>query len=250
MSLFTSNNPTLKEEAFTQAALPQTLADAKPMTLNGTIGKTALLVGIVVVFAVFAWDLFSLMGVPLPFLISIPLVGVALAFLITFKKHLAPYVAPIYCALQGLFLGGVSGILEMKFPGIANQAMLLTFTVFGGMLLLYSTRVIRATDRFKSIIITATFGIFCYYMAAFVLQFFGVEMALIHSSGTAGIIFSVFVVILAAMNLILDFDTIEQGVAHGAPKTMEWYAAFGLVVTLIWLYVEILRLLSKLYSRD
>ncbi|WP_205500556.1 Bax inhibitor-1/YccA family protein [Rufibacter psychrotolerans] len=249
MSLFASNNPTLKEEAFTQAALPHT-QDAPAMTLTGTIGKSAILMGIVVVFAVFAWDLFSMMGVPLPFLITIPLVGVALAFLITFKKHWAGYVAPVYCALQGLFLGGVSGLMEQKFPGIANQAMLLTFTVFGGMLLLYSTRVIRATQRFKSIIITATFGIFCYYMAAFVLQFFGVEMALIHSSGTAGIIFSVLVVIIAAMNLILDFDTIEQGVDYGAPKYMEWYAAFGLAVTLIWLYIEILRLLSKLNSRN
>ncbi|GGK75130.1 Bax inhibitor-1/YccA family protein [Rufibacter glacialis] len=249
MSLFTSNNPALKEEAFTQSAETQ-LVDGPAMTLNGTIGKSALLVGIVLVFAVFAWDLFSMMGVPLPFLIAIPLVGVGLAFLITFKKHWAAYIAPVYCALQGLFLGGVSGMLELKFPGIANQAMLLTFTVFGAMLLLYSTRVIRATERFKSIIITATFGIFCYYMISFVLQFFGVEMALIHSSGMAGIIFSLFVVIIAAMNLILDFDTIEQGVAHSAPKNMEWYAAFGLTVTLIWLYIEILRLLSKLNSRN
>ncbi|WP_181305011.1 Bax inhibitor-1/YccA family protein [Rufibacter sp. XAAS-G3-1] len=249
MSLFTSNNPALKEEAFTQAAVPQAL-DGPAMTLNGTIGKSALLLGIVLVFAVFAWDLFGMVGVPLPFLISIPLVGVGLAFLITFKKQWAAYIAPLYCALQGLFLGGVSGLLETKFPGIANQAMLLTFTVFGGMLLLYSTRVIRATERFKSIILTATFGIFCYYMISFVLQFFGVEMALIHSSGVAGIIFSVFVVIIAAMNLILDFDTIEQGVAYGAPKNMEWYAAFGLTVTLIWLYIEILRLLSKLNSRS
>ncbi|MBC3540792.1 Bax inhibitor-1/YccA family protein [Rufibacter sediminis] len=249
MSLFSSNNPALKEEAFTQPATLQTL-DGPAMTLTGTMAKSALLLGIVLVFAVFSWDLFALIGVPLPFLISIPLVGVGLAFLIVFKKHLAAYIAPVYCALQGLFLGGISGILEMKFPGIATQAMLLTFTVFGGMLLLYSTRVIRATERFKSIILTATFGIFCYYMISFALQFFGVEMALIHSSGTAGIIFSVLVVIIAAMNLILDFDTIEQGVTHGAPKHMEWYAAFGLAVTLIWLYIEILRLLSKLNSRN
>ncbi|MFB9861807.1 Bax inhibitor-1/YccA family protein [Rufibacter immobilis] len=249
MSFFTSNNPTLKEEAFAPTTTPEVL-DAPAMTLGGTMGKSALLVGIVLVFAVFSWDLFSFIGVPIPFLISIPLVGLGLAFLISFKKHLAAYIAPVYCALQGLFLGGVSGMLEMKFPGIANQAMLLTFTVFGGMLLLYSTRVIRATDRFRSIIYTATFGIFCYYMAAFVLQFFGVEMALIHSSGTAGIIFSVFVVVLAAMNLILDFDTIERGVEYGAPKYMEWYAAFGLTVTLVWLYIEILRLLSKINSRN
>ncbi|ALI98788.1 Bax inhibitor-1/YccA family protein [Rufibacter tibetensis] len=249
MSLFSSNNPALKEEAFIQSATPQTL-DGPAMTLNGTIAKSALLLGIVLVFAVFSWDLFTLMGVPLPFLVSIPLVGVGLAFLLVFKKEWAAYIAPIYCALQGLFLGGISGILEAKFPGIATQAMLLTFTVFGGMLLLYSTRIIRATERFKSIAMTATFGIFCYYMLGFILQFFGVEMALIHSSGTAGIIFSVLVVIIAAMNLIMDFDTIEQGVAYGAPKNMEWYAAFGLAVTLIWLYIEILRLLSKLNSRN
>jgi uncharacterized YccA/Bax inhibitor family protein len=248
MSLFTSNNPALKEKTFTNLAQAEAYA-GPTMTLNGTIAKSAALFAIVVVFALFSWDLFFYMGVPLPYLIAIPLVGVALAFLITFKKHLAAYIAPVYCALQGLFLGGVSGLLETQYPGIANQAMLLTLTIFGSMLLLYSTRVIKATERFKSIIITATFGIFCYYMLSWVLMLFGVEMALIHSSGIAGIVFSVFVVIIAAMNLILDFDTIEQGVAVGAPKYMEWYSAFGLTVTLIWLYIEILRLLSKINRR-
>lgn len=249
MSLFASNNPTLKEETFTQAGTGE-LSDGRVMTLNGTIGKSALLMAIVLTFAVLSGNIIGALGLPFESLIFIPLVGVGLAFLIVFKKHLAPYIAPLYCAIQGLFLGGVSSILEASFPGIATQAMLLTFTVFGIMLLLYSTKVIRATERFKSIIITATLGIFAYYMLSFVLQFFGVEMALIHSSGIAGILFSLLVVVIAAMNLILDFDTIEQGVEHGAPKYFEWYAAFGLAVTLIWLYIEILRLLSKLYSRD
>ncbi|WP_192822346.1 Bax inhibitor-1/YccA family protein [Rufibacter sp. LB8] len=250
MSFFSSNNPALKEEVFTQTAAEREVSGGSVMTLNGTMAKAALMLGIVFTFALFAWDLFAYMGVPVPYLISIPLIGVGLAFLITYKKHLAAYIAPIYCALQGLFLGGVSGLLELKFPGIATQAMLLTFTIFGSMLLLYSTRLIRVTERFKSIIITATFGIFVFYMASFALSFFGVDMPLLHSSGMAGIIFSVFVVILAAMNLLLDFDTIETGMQYGAPKYMEWYAAFGLTVTLIWLYVEILRLLSKLNSRN
>lgn len=249
MSFFSSNNPALKEKTF--AALASTeVTTGQTMTLNGTIAKSALLFGVVLVFAVFAWDLFLYLGVPIPYLVAVPLIGVGLAFLISFKKHWAAYIAPVYCALQGLFLGGISGMLEVSYPGIADQAMMLTLTVFGGMLLLYSTRLIRATERFKSIIITATFGIFCYYMLSWVLMLFGVEVALIHSSGIAGIIFSVFVVIIAAMNLILDFDTIETGVTYGAPKYMEWYSAFGLTVTLIWLYIEILRLLSKLYSRD
>jgi len=249
MSLFSSNNPTLKEETFAPQAFSD-LSDGRVMTLNGTIGKSALLMAIVLTFALLSGDIFLATGLPFQYLIAVPIVGVGLAFLIVFKKHLAPYIAPIYCALQGLFLGGISSMLEMKFPGIATQAMLLTFTVFGIMLLLYSTRVIRATERFKSVIVTATLGIFAYYMLSFVLMFFGVEMALIHSSGIAGILFSLLVVVIAAMNLILDFDTIEQGVANNSPKYLEWYAAFGLAVTLIWLYIEILRLLSKLNSRS
>ncbi|GAA4307569.1 Bax inhibitor-1/YccA family protein [Nibribacter koreensis] len=246
MSLFSSNNPTLKEEAFVSAAGTEDIAGAGVMTLQGTIAKSAILFAVVVAFALFSWEFLQFVGEPLPFMIGLPVVGLGLVFLISFKKHLAAYIAPVYCAIQGLFLGTISGILEIAYPGIANQAMLLTFTVFGGMLLLYSTRVIRATERFKSIIMTATLGIFAYYMIALVLGFFGIEVALIHSSGMAGIIFSLLVVVIAAMNLILDFDTIEHGSQMGAPKYMEWYAAFGLMVTLIWLYLEILRLLSKL----
>ncbi|QHL88369.1 hypothetical protein GU926_13380 [Nibribacter ruber] len=249
MSLFSSNNPTLKEEAFTSSVASEDAAGAGVMTLNGTIAKSAILFGVVVVFALFSWEFLQFVGQPLPFMLALPLVGLGLLFLISFKKHLAQYIAPIYCAIQGLFLGTISGVLEASYPGIANQAMLLTFTVFGGMLLLYSTRLIKATERFKSIIMTATLGIFAYYMIALVLGFFGIEVALIHSSGMAGIIFSLLVVVIAAMNLILDFDTIERGVEYGAPKYMEWYAAFGLAVTLIWLYLEILRLLAKLNRR-
>lgn len=168
---------------------------------------------------------------------------------IIFKKEWSAYLAPAYAIAEGLFLGAISAMFEAQWNGIVLQAVGLTFGTFIAMLILYRTGVIKATERFKSIVFTATLGIGIFYLIAIVLRMFNIEMPLIHSSGTFGIIFSLVVVAIAALNLILDFDMIEQGAAQGAPKYFEWYASFGLMVTLVWLYLEILRLLSKLNRR-
>ena len=151
--------------------------------------------------------------------------------------------------MEGLALGGISVVFEASYPGIVSQAIFLTFGTLGALLMAYRSGLIRATENFKLGVVAATGGIALVYLASMVLGFFGMSVPLIHSSGTFGILFSVFVVVIAALNLVLDFDFIEQGVERGAPKYMEWYGAFGLMVTLVWLYLEILRLLAKLNDR-
>ena len=175
--------------------------------------------------------------------------GFIVAIATSFKKTWAPITTPVYAALEGVALGGISVIFESQYPGIVSQAVFLTFGTLAALLLAYRSGLVRATENFKLGIFAATGGIALLYLASFVLGFFGMSVPLIHSSGTWGILFSLFVVVIAALNLVLDFDFIETGVERGAPKYMEWYGAFGLLVTLVWLYLEILRLLAKLQSR-
>jgi uncharacterized YccA/Bax inhibitor family protein len=188
--------------------------------------------------------------------------GLGIALVLNFKKEWSPTLAPIYALLEGLFLGAVSAFFEYSaatrttpgfyssYSGIVIQAIGLTFSVVAGMYLLYKFNIIRATQKFKAIVMTATAGIAIFYLVLFVMSLFNVPMPGFMYQGSAiGIGFSLFVVALAAMNLILDFDMIEKGAEMGAPKYMEWYGAFGLLVTIVWLYLEILRLLSKLNRR-
>jgi len=172
--------------------------------------------------------------------------GLVVAMITIFRKTAAPYTAPVYALLQGLALGGISATLEVRFPGIVIQAVALTFGTLVCLLAAYRSGLIRATENFKLGVVAATGGIFLLYLVSFVMGFFGRPIGFIHNSGTAGILFSGFVVVIAALNLVLDFDFIESGAEQGAPKYMEWYGAFGLLVTLLWLYLEILRLLSKM----
>jgi uncharacterized YccA/Bax inhibitor family protein len=175
--------------------------------------------------------------------------GFIVAMVTVFKHAWAPYTTPLYAAFEGAALGGISFIFEQQYPGIVSQAIFLTFGTLGALLVAYRSGIIKATENFKLGVAAATGGIFLVYLLSFIVGFFGVEVPLIHSSGTFGILFSLFVVVIAALNLVLDFDFIEEGAERGAPKYMEWYGAFGLLVTLIWLYLEILRLLAKLQSR-
>lgn len=223
------------------------------MTVEGTVNKVAFLGLIVFVAALYTWNTFmetrditSIM----PQMAIGGLGGFGVAFLLIFKKRLAKYLAPLYALLEGLFLGGLSAIMELKFPGIVLQALLLTFGILFSLLFLYRARIIRVTETFKKIVITATLGVGVVYLISFIGGFFGFEIPMIHSNGTWGIVFSLVVVAIASMNLVMDFDFIEEGARMHAPKYMEWYSAFGLMVTLIWLYIEILRLLAKLNSRD
>jgi uncharacterized YccA/Bax inhibitor family protein len=175
--------------------------------------------------------------------------GLVTALVTVFKKTWSPVTAPLYAVLEGFALGGISVMLESVYPGIVIQAVALTFGTAGCLLIAYKSGVIKVTENFKLGVFAATGGIALIYIATAVLGFFGIQIPYIHENGLIGIGFSLVVVVIAALNLVLDFDFIEKGAEHGAPKFMEWYAAFGLMVTLIWLYIEILRLLAKLNSR-
>ena len=242
-------NPALSTKTFERF---DSFADDTHMTLMGTVHKSGLLLLILVVPAIWVWGQVTRMGGQAALMwMGIGLIGGLVVALITvFKQTWAPITAPIYAALEGLALGGISALVELRFPGIVIQAVTLTFGIFFCLLLAYRSGMIKATENFKLGVVAATGGIFMIYMASWILSFFGTSIPFIHESGLIGILFSLGVVVVASLNLVLDFDFIEQGAEHGAPKYMEWYAAFGLLVTLVWLYIEILHLLMKLQSRD
>ncbi|MDQ8202461.1 Bax inhibitor-1/YccA family protein [Pelagicoccus sp. SDUM812003] len=247
-----TSNPALSDKAF-QTDAP---ASGKVMTINGTVNKTGMLLSLCIFVAAVSWDkAFTAAeqtgsaAALFPWMIGSSIAGLIIALITVFKKTAAPITAPLYAIVEGVFIGIISAFFEMSYPGIVFQAATLTFGVLFALLLAYRSGLIKATENFKLGIAAATGGIFLVYLASMVLGFFGISMPLIHDSGVIGIGFSLFVVVIAALNLVLDFDFIENGAAQGAPKYLEWYAAFGLLVTLIWLYIEILRLLSKLRSR-
>ncbi|SFE28653.1 Uncharacterized membrane protein, YccA/Bax inhibitor family [Chitinophaga sp. CF118] len=246
MALFESNNPVLKEKTFREAAADHSNG---VMTINGTVTKMGFLLLMVMAAAVYAWGAPARGQNIMPFLLVGGIGGFILAIIIVIKKEWAPYLAPAYALAEGLFLGVISVMYSGLYDGIVLQAVGLTFGTFLGMLILYRARIIRATERFRAIIFTATAGIAIFYLLALVLRMFNINIPFLHEGSTIGIIFSLVVVAVAALNLILDFDMIETGAAQGAPKYFEWYASFGLLVTLVWLYLEILRLLSKLNKR-
>jgi uncharacterized YccA/Bax inhibitor family protein len=223
------------------------------MSIQGAVNKSLLLVLCVLLTAAWTWNIFYRTMNPqevTPLLLIGAVGGLVVALVTVFKPAWAPVSAPIYALLEGLVIGGVSSVAEAQFPGIVIQAVGLTFGTCLALLLAYKSRLIRATENFKLGVVAATGGIALFYFITLILGFFGVRIPLIYQSGPVGIIFSLVVVVIAALNLVLDFDFIEQGAAQGAPRYMEWYAAFGLMVTLIWLYLEILRLLMKLRSRE
>ena len=243
---FRSGNPVLKANTFIQR---QTTIDTGTMTITGTVNKTALGLLLLMTTAIFTWN----MAPTDPRMSALMMVGVfggLIAAIITvFKRHLAPYTTPIYALLEGLALGGISRFFETLYPGIVNQAVFLTFGTLAALLFAYRSGLIKPTENFKLGIVAATGGIFFVYIISFILGLFGVQVPLIHSNSNFGILFSFGVVVIAALNLVLDFDFIEEGAEIGAPKYMEWFGAFGLLVTLVWLYLEILHLLAKLQSR-
>jgi uncharacterized YccA/Bax inhibitor family protein len=244
-----TSNPALNDQVFRGEGA----AFGEAMTVQGTVNKTGILLLCTVATAAWAWNIFlhshSAQAVAPLALVGV-IGGLVFAFATIFKKTWAPVTAPIYALFEGLVLGSVSAILEVRFPGIAIQAVSLTFGTMVALLLVYRSGLIRVTDNFRTGIFAATGGIAIFYLIEMVLGFFGVHFTAVNGSGAIGIGFSVFVVIIAALNLVLNFDFIENGARAGAPKYMEWYGAFGMMVTLIWLYFEILQLLSKLRSRN
>ncbi|GAB3302733.1 Bax inhibitor-1/YccA family protein [Luteimonas notoginsengisoli] len=249
-----SGNPALKESTFLDLGSGTVVSRASgAMTLNGTVNKTGLLLVLAVITAAFAWNQVEVTAEGMTgggYLWGGLIGGFVLAMVTIFKKEWAPVTAPMYALVEGLFLGSISAVFEAKYPGIAFQAVLLTFGTLFALLMAYRSGLIKATENFKMGVVAATGGIALVYLATIVLGFFGVEIPMIHGNGIVGIGFSLFVVVIAALNLVLDFDFIETGVERGAPKYMEWYGAFGLMITLVWLYIEFLRLLSKLQSRN
>jgi uncharacterized YccA/Bax inhibitor family protein len=223
----------------------------KSMTVSGTVNRAGVLMLLVALSASWVWNRFFDQIEPNTAAVSgymlLGSIGGLIAAMVTiFKKEWSGITAPVYAVLEGLALGGFSAIMEMRFPGIAIQAVALTFGTCICMLLAYRSGLIRATDKLKMGVVAATGGIALVYIASMVLGFFNVQIPGIFGSGPIGIIFSLVVVVIAALNLILDFAVIEDGARMGAPKYMEWFAAFGLMVTLVWLYLEMVRLLSKL----
>lgn len=242
-------NPALNKKTF---AGQRALGLGEQMTIMGTVHRTAFLLILALAPAMWVWGMFFETGNPgvvIPWTTGGALGGLVIGMVTIFKRTWAPVTAPIYALLEGLVLGGVSAIFEARFPGIVIQAVALTFGTLLFLLFAYRSGMIKATENFKLGVVAATGGILFVYVITWVLRLFGVHVGFIHDSGPAGILFSLFVVVVAALNLVLDFDFIEHGAETGAPKYMEWYAAFGLLVTLVWLYLEILRLLAKLRSR-
>ncbi|MGA3317201.1 MAG: Bax inhibitor-1/YccA family protein [Candidatus Korobacteraceae bacterium] len=249
--LMRTSNPALSSDAFRTGEV--TVGES--MTVSGTVNKTGILLICCVATAAWTWNRFfnappeEAMQAMAPALAIGGIGGFIVAIVTIFKKEWAGITAPIYALLEGLVLGGISAMLELRYHGIAIQAVSLTFGTLLIMLLAYRTGLIKVTERLRLGIVAATGGIAVFYLLQFILGFFGVHFTAINGSSPIGIGFSLIVVAVAALNLVLDFDLIENGARLGAPKYMEWYGAFALMITLIWLYFEILRLLSKFRSR-
>jgi uncharacterized YccA/Bax inhibitor family protein len=245
--LFRTSNAALNAKTFEG----REAVGGESMTLQGTVNKTGVLLLCVFVSSAWTWGLArsESPASAVPWMWGGIIGGFIVALVTIFKKEWAPFTAPVYALLEGLALGGISSFLDGVFPGIAIHAVALTFGTLAVMLLAYTSGIIRATKKFKMGVFAATGGIMLVYLVDLGLRFFGMRVPLINDAGPWGIAVSVFIVIVAALNLILDFDFVETGVHAHAAKYMEWYGAFGLMVTLIWLYLEMLRLLSKIQRR-
>jgi uncharacterized YccA/Bax inhibitor family protein len=256
MALMKTSNPALGESTFRNVAgtgYGTYIDAASRMTLSGTVNKTGILLLLAVGSAAWTWYRFMIsgdIGSVAGLLMLGGIGGFICAMVTVFKKEWSPVLAPIYALLEGLVLGGISAITNLRYPGIAMQAVELTFGTMFVLLFLYSSRIIKVTQKFRLGVFAATGGIMVFYLVQMVLGFFGVHFMALNGSGALGIGISLFICAIAALNLVLDFDFIERGVNYGAPKYMEWYGAFGLMVTLVWLYLEVLRLLARTRGRD
>jgi uncharacterized YccA/Bax inhibitor family protein len=245
-----TSNPALSSGAFSNL---DRVSAGEAMTVQGTVAKTGILMLLSLITAGWTWIRFFQSGGDPASVTSWMMVGVFGGFVIAlvtiFKREWAPVTAPFYALAEGFFIGGISSIFEANYPGIVIQATALTFGTLAAMLAAFQSGFIQVTDNFRLGVVAATGGIALVYLVAIVLSFFGIPVSFIYEGGFFGIAFSLFVVVIASLNLVLDFDLIMQGVRHQLPKYMEWYCGFALMVTLIWLYIEFLRLLSKARSR-
>ncbi|MFA7677163.1 MAG: Bax inhibitor-1/YccA family protein [Candidatus Omnitrophota bacterium] len=238
-----SGNPALRDNVFSGLSSSDS---SNAMTIQGTVNKAFILLVLTFLSASWAWANSSK---AVSFVWPAAIAGFIVALVTVFKKEWSPVTSPVYALLEGVFLGAVSALFEKSYPGIVMQAVGLTFGVLFCLLAVYKSGIIKVTERFKLGVVAATGGIALFYLASIVAGFFGVRFSFIYGGGVLGIGFSLFVVAIASLNLVLDFDFIEKGSQRQIPKYMEWYGAFGLMVTLVWLYLEILRLLAKLQRR-
>ena len=248
-----TRNPVLKSRAFSSSGYAGAIDYGDSMTIQGTVNKTGVLLLLAFASAAWVWHMAYTSGETSAVggLVMVGAIGGLVVALVTiFKQSWAPITGPLYALLEGLVLGGVSAMFASAYQGIVMEAVALTFGVLACMLLAYKSGLIRATEKFKVGVIAATGGIMLLYVASFVLGFFGIRIPGIFGNGPIGILFSLGVVVIAALNLILDFDAIQRGAAAGAPKYMEWFGAFALMITLVWLYLEILRLLALLQGGE
>lgn len=245
-------NPVLSERIFERYLHEE--GGVARMTVGGTVAKSLTLLGILLVPAFWIWTKFvqqgAVMAEATPWAVGGAIGGLVLCLVTCFVPRWSAVTAPLYAACEGLFIGAISAIFNLRYPGIVLPAITITFGIFLAMLLLYTSRTIRATPALTKGIMIATFGVALTYLISWGLRVFtGAPIPFIHEGTTFGIVFSLAVIGIAAFNFIIDFDFIERGAAQGAPKYMEWYGGFGLLVTLVWLYIEVLRLLAKLQKR-
>lgn len=254
MSFTKSSNPAFSDKIFAKASYG---TYEETMTVSGTVNKIAMMLLLVVSAASYTWGMYfdsaptgGLSSAIVPWMIGGAIGGLILALVTIFKPVWSPFTAPVYAVCEGLLLGGLSASFNALYPGIVMQAVGLTFAILFMMLFAYKSGLIKVNKKFRTGVIAATGGICIFYFATFILRIFGIDMGFAFGNSLVSIGISLFVVAIASLNLVLDFDFIEKGAEKGAPKYMEWYGAFGIMVTLIWLYLEILRLLSKLSSRN
>ncbi len=255
MNLSKSSNPVLKDNVFRR----DYASSSEVMTINGTMNKTALLLLLVIAGAVFTWNKFmagltfspqAAQSAVLPWLAVGGIGGFITVLITVFRPQSSGISAPVYAVFEGVFLGGISAMFEASYSGIVMRAVLLTLGVFAAMLFFYRSGIIKVTRKFAMGVFAATAGIALVYFISFIAGMFGANLGFLYGNSNLSIGISLVVVGIAALNLVLDFSFIENAANAGAPKYMEWYGAFGLMVTLIWLYLELLRLLAKLSSRN
>lgn len=249
MRMMRSSNPALTGKIYEKAG---SAVSGSVMTINGTINKIGLMLLLLIAAASYTWNL--VMGDDPGRAGTMAIIGgiggFIMAMVTIFRPKSSSYTAPVYAILEGMFLGAISAIINAQYPGVAFQAVLLTIGTLFTMLFLYRSGRIRATPRFRRGVMMATGAVFFAYLISWILSMFGMSMGFMHSSGPLGIVISLVIIVIAALNLIMDFDFIEKGSQMGAPKYMEWYGAFGLMVTLVWLYIEFLRLLARFAGRN
>ena len=252
MALFRTSNPAMKDSVFSKIA-----TDSSSMTIRGSVNKTLILLALAIASGAYTWRVFTTSIDPnafVPWMFGGMIGGLIMSLIVIFRPKTAAWAAPIYAIFEGLFLGAISAWFEYsfgaQFPGIVLTAVAITALTLLVMLMLYRSGIVKMNNKLRGGIITATGTVALFYLVTLVMSLFGADTTVVHGSGMLSIGISVVIVIIAAMNFLLDFEFIEKGSAAGMPKYMEWYGAFGLMLTIVWLYLEILKLLAKLANRS